>query len=105
MADHGPESANASDDDDPVAAAAVRLDRAVSRVSRRLDDLNARLVQAEADAAAARDSDVDRARLAAALDEARANEAALAQAAQDAGDALDAAMVDLRAVLDAEHGA
>ncbi|XBQ16862.1 MAG: DUF4164 family protein [Oceanicaulis sp.] len=103
MTETGPAPSSENADDDPVTGALARLDQAAGAVQRRIEDLTARLARAEADAMAARDSDADRARLAQALDEARASEAALAEAAEEAGAALDAAMDDLRAVL-AESG-
>jgi len=82
--------------DDPLTEAARRLEQAAARVSRRLEGLTRKLEAAQAEAAVARDSDEDRARLAAALDEARAREAELAEAAAEAAEALDAAMGDLQ---------
>ncbi|MEQ8403744.1 MAG: DUF4164 family protein [Oceanicaulis sp.] len=85
--------------DDPLAAAAARLERACATVGARLDELARRCEAAEAEAEAARDSDADRARLAEALDAARGREQELAAAAREADTALEAAMADLAAVL------
>ncbi|WP_440958859.1 DUF4164 family protein [Oceanicaulis sp. LC35] len=89
--------------DDPLADAVARLDRAVSRVGARLEDYQLRLSAAAGDVEAAHELDNDRARLAAALDEARAREDDLQGAAEEAAQALDDAMADLKALL-AEEG-
>jgi len=85
--------------DDPLADAVARLDRAVSRVGARLEDYQLRLSAAAGDVEAAHELDNDRARLAAALDEARAREDELQGAAEEAAQALDEAMADLQALL------
>ena len=85
--------------DDPLADAVARLDRAVSRVGARLEDFQLRLSAAAGDVEAAHELDNDRARLAAALDEARAREDELQGVAQEAAQALDDAMADLQALL------
>jgi len=85
--------------DDPLTEAAQRLDAAVLGVTRRIQTLQAQLDEARESAIAARDSDEDRARLAASLDEARAREAELHQAALQANEALDSAMSDIAGVL------
>jgi seryl-tRNA synthetase len=90
--------------DDPLADAVARLDRAVSRVGARLEDYRLRLSAAAGDMEAAQELDHDRARLAAALDEARAREAELQAAAEDASQALSDAMADLQALLAASDG-
>lgn len=87
--------------DDPLDAAAGRLGSAIAQVERRLRELSGRIDMAEADARAARGSDEDRARLADQLDAAHGREAELAEAAREAGEALDAAMDDLREALGA----
>ena len=85
--------------DDPLADAVARLGRAVSRVGARLEDYQLRLNAAAGDVEAAHELDNDRARLAEALDQARAREDELQSAAQDAAHALDDAMADLQALL------
>lgn len=85
--------------DDPLAAAAERLERACARVGARLDDLKRRCEAAEGEALASRDSDADRARLAEALDAARAREDELEVAAREADEALAAAMAEIAALL------
>ena len=85
--------------DDPLADAIARLDRAVSRVGARLEDYQLRLSAAAGDVEAAHELDNDRARLAAALDEARAREDELQGAAEEAAQTLDEAMADLKALL------
>ena len=55
--------------------------------------------RAEQEAAQSRDADDDRARLAAALDEAQGRESALQAAAQDASDALDRAIEEIRVMI------
>lgn len=85
--------------DDPLADAVARLDRAVSRVGARLEDYQLRLSAAAGDVEAAHELDNDRARLAAALDEARAREDELQGAAEEAAQTLDEAMADLKALL------
>lgn len=82
---------------DPLDAAISRFDSALERVEK----MTARL-RSKADAALNASEemgayDVDRARLADALDEARAREAALVEAAEEASMALDGAIRDLRA--------
>jgi len=82
--------------DDPVAKAAERLTRALSRVEIAVGRLKDRVSETG-------DSDTDRARLAEALDDAQSREAAIAAAANDASDALATAIVELReAAADAE---
>jgi DNA repair exonuclease SbcCD ATPase subunit len=90
--------------DDPLDAAAARLTAAIAKVERRMADLAGRISMAEADARAARGSDEDRSRLADQLDAARAREAELSAAAEDAGEALDQAMAELREALAARGG-
>ena len=85
--------------DDALSRASQRLDKAVEAVSRRMQALQAQLHDAEGSVVASRDSDEDRARLAASLDEARAREVELTQAVRDAGDVLDDAMSDIAKVL------
>ena len=82
---------------DPLDAALTRFDSALERVEK----MTARL-RSKADAALNVTEemgayDADRARLADALDEARAREAALVEAAEEASMALDGAIRDLRA--------
>ena len=81
---------------DPLRDAVARLDGAMSRVERVAGRMRARVERAEAAADQARNADDDRARLAEALDLARGREAALHAAAQDASDALDRAIAELR---------
>ena len=88
---------NAQTGDDPLDAALTRFDSALERVEKMM----ARL-RSKADAAINASEemgayDADRARLADALDEARAREAALVDAAEEASMALDGAIRDLRA--------
>lgn len=83
--------------DDPLTAAIARFDSALDRVEK----MTAKL-RTQADAAQSVNEemgayDTDRARLAGALDEARAREADLVAAAEDASAALDGAIRDLRA--------
>lgn len=83
--------------DDPLDDALTRFDSALERVEK----VMARL-RSKADAALSASEemgayDADRARLADALDEARAREAALVDAAEEASMALDGAIRDLRA--------
>ena len=85
--------------DDALGAVVARLDRAMGRVEGVARAMSIRGRQAEAAAIEARDADVDRAKLAEALDEARGREAALQDAAQAASDALDTAIADLRGLL------
>lgn len=89
---------------DPLQEAVARLDGAMTRVERVAGRMRARVERAETAADQARNADDDRARLAEALDEARGREAALHQAAQDASDALDRAIEELR-ILAAEEEA
>ena len=88
--------------EDPLQAAITRLDGAMSRVEGLAGHLRARAERAELEAAQSRDADDDRSRLAAALDEAQGREAALHQAAQEASDALDRAIGDLRLMMQEE---
>jgi len=81
---------------DPLRDAVARLDGAMSRVERVAGRMRARVERAEAAADQARNADDDRARLAEELDLARGREAALHTAAQDASDALDRAIAELR---------
>jgi hypothetical protein len=85
--------------EDLLAAASARLERACARVGARLNELERRCAAAEGEAAASRDSDVDRSRLAEALDAARGREEELTAAAREADAALEAAMAELAAVL------
>jgi len=83
-----------SNSTDPMAQAIARLDRALSQVENRLHHL-------QACARESGDSDADRARLAEELDKARASEAAMAEAADDASRALGEAIRELRAAANA----
>lgn len=78
-----------SNSTDPMAQAIARLDRALSQVENRLHRL-------QATARDSGDADADRARLAEELDKARASEAAMAEAAEDASRALGEAIGELR---------
>jgi len=86
--------------DDPLDAAAERLDVALGAVEARMRALSAQLDQARSGAAQNADSDADRARLAEALDSARAREAELESAVQEASEALGEAIGALRAQRD-----
>lgn len=79
---------------DPMAQAISRLDRALSQVENRLHRL-------QATARDSGDADVDRARLAEELDKARASEATMAEAAEEASKALGEAIAELRAAANA----
>ena len=81
---------------DPLKTAVARLDGAMTRVESVARRMRQRVEQAESSAEEARNADVDRARLAEALDAARGREAALQEAAEAASDALDRAITDLR---------
>jgi len=85
--------------DDPLTLASGRLEQALTRVGAYLDRCRSRLDAAAGEVESARGLDEDRARLAGALDEARAREAQLQAAAEDVSDALDAAMADRQALL------
>jgi len=89
--------------EDPLTVAVQRLDGAMTRIEGVTARLRARASEAEIAALAARDADVDRARLAEALDESRDRETCLQVAAQEASDALDRAIDDLRLVVDEEE--
>jgi ABC-type transporter Mla subunit MlaD len=82
--------------EDPLKDAVARLDGAMSRVERVAGRMRARVERAEAAVDLARNADDDRARLAEALDLARGREAALQDAAQNASEALDRAISELR---------
>lgn len=88
--------------EDPVTLAAGRLNDAMSRIEGVTSRLRARAEAAEATASDARNADDDRARLAEALDVARSRESELQMAAQQASEALDRAIDDLRVMLDEE---
>ena len=83
---------------DPMAQAISRLDRALTQVEARLNRL-------QATARDSGDADADRARLAEELDKARASEATLAEAAEDASKALGEAIAELRAAANAAEAA
>jgi|TARA_R100000455_G_C6194027_1_gene67244 chromosome segregation ATPase len=88
---------NDQNGDDPLDAAIARFDAALERVEKMTAKLRSR-----ADAARSANEemgayDADRARLAEDLDDARAREAALVEAAEEASAALDGAIRDLRA--------
>jgi hypothetical protein len=89
--------------DDPLLAAVERLDGAMSRIEGLTTRLRARAERAESDVDEARNSDVDRARLAEALDAARGRESDLQLAAQGASDALDQAIGELRDMMAQEE--
>ena len=88
--------------DDTLRAAIKRLDGAMSRVEGVTSQLRNRAEAAEKIAAQALEVDVDRARLAEALDAARGKEAVMQVAAQEASDTLERAIEDLRLVVDEE---
>jgi regulator of protease activity HflC (stomatin/prohibitin superfamily) len=88
-----------SDSEDPIAAAAERLSRAVMRVGARLDALTVKLTDAQADLSASRHTDVDRTRLAEALDTAQAREKELLTAIGEAEASVAAALGELEPLL------
>lgn len=85
--------------EDALEAVIARLDGAMTRVEGAARSMRTRVKRAELAAIEARDSDVDRAHLAEALDQARGREAALQEAAQFASDTLDGAIAELRDLL------
>ena len=85
-------------EDDPIEEAAASLTAAIGRLSVRLNTLKRRVHDAERDIDASHGTDADRARLADALDAARAREAELEAAVETASDAVDAALSELRAM-------
>ncbi|WP_394692820.1 DUF4164 family protein [Hyphobacterium sp.] len=87
-----------SNSTDPMAQAISRLDRALTQVEARLNRL-------QATARESGDADADRARLAEELDKARASEAAMTAAAEDASKALGDAIAELRAAANAAEAA
>lgn len=87
---------------DPLAEAVRRLDGAMSRIERVTTRLQARVSRAEAALSDGVDADIDRARLAEALDLAKSREDELADAAQQAAEVLDAAIDELRAHVSVE---
>lgn len=88
---------NSETGDDPLNAAITRFDAALERVEKMTARLRSRADAAQNASAEMGAYDADRARLADALDEARAREAALVDAAEEASMALDGAIRDLRA--------
>lgn len=88
--------------EDPLKAAAERLNGAMARIELVTSRLRARAEHAEAAASDVHNADDDRSRLAEALDAARGREAELQIVAQDAAEALDRAIVDLRVMMDEE---
>lgn len=82
-------------DEDPIEEAATALSDAIGRLSVRMNTLKRRVHDARRDADASYDTDEDRARLAAALDAARAREAELEEAVETAAQAVDAAIAEL----------
>lgn len=90
---------NALPSDSALEAAAKRLERAVLGLEQRL---NHRLGEARAEAGGL--FDLDRNRLAAELDHARAREKALEAAGSEASEALARAMAEIRAALADEEG-
>lgn len=88
--------------DDPLLAAVTRLNGALARIEGKTKKLRDRVERAESAAIGARDSDDDRARLADELDNSRAREGELQLAAQEASDALDRAIGELRLFVDEE---
>ena len=97
-------SMNTSSDthDGSLLDAAHRLDGAMSRIESLTARLLAKSEKLETRLDDVGHSDDDRARLAEALDESRGREEALQAAAQDASDALDSAIEDLRLVISEE---
>jgi chromosome segregation ATPase len=79
--------------------------QAISRLDRALTQVEARLNRLQATARDSGDADADRARLAEELDKARASEATLAEAAEDASKALGEAIAELRAAANAAEAA
>ncbi len=82
-------------EDDPIEEAAAALSAAIERIGVRVNTLKRRASDAEADVDASHGTDEDRARLAAALDAARAREAELEAAVETAAQAVDAALSEL----------
>ncbi len=82
-------------EEDPIEEAATALSEAIGRLNVRMNTLKRRVQDARRDADASYDTDEDRARLAAALDAARAREAELEEAVETAAQAVDAAMAEL----------
>ncbi|WP_339739634.1 DUF4164 family protein [uncultured Maricaulis sp.] len=95
-------TSQANSADDPLLAAVTRLNGALARIEGQTKKLRGRVERAESAAIGARDSDDDRARLADALDTAKAREQALQQVAQETSDALDRAIGELRLYVDEE---
>ncbi|MBR9824335.1 MAG: DUF4164 family protein [Alphaproteobacteria bacterium] len=87
---------------DPLAEAVHRLDGAMSRIERVTTRLQTRVSRAEAALSDGVDSDIDRARLAEALDRAKSREDELAAAAEEAAELLDTAIEELRAHVSVE---
>lgn len=87
---------------DPLAEAVRRLDGAMSRIERVTTRLQSRVTRAETALSDGVDADIDRARLAEALDKAKSREDELAVAAQEAADVLEAAIEELRAHVSVE---
>lgn len=87
---------------DPLFEAVRRLDGAMSRIEHVTSRLQARVTHAEAALTDGLDADLDRARLAEALDLAKSREKDLAEAAQEAAEVLDAAIDELRAHVSVE---
>ena len=90
---------------DPLDAAISRFDAALERVEKTVSRLRSRADAALSASEEMGAYDADRARLADALDEARAREAALVEAAEEASLALDGAIRDLRAAAEAVEDA
>lgn len=88
---------NTETGDDPLDAALARFDTALERVEKMTSRLRSKADAAKSASEEMGAYDADRARLADALDEARAREAALVEAAEEASTALDGAIRDLRA--------
>ena len=95
---------NASDAEDPIESSIAALNTAIERVGSRLNALKRRMDAASEEVDAAHDTDEDRARLAADLDQSRAREAELDAAVETAAEAVEAALAELQALAGAEGG-
>ena len=88
-----------SPDQDTLVIALSRFDGAMTRVESLASKLVDRVESAEKEIGASAGADLDRARLAEALDMSKSREAELQGAAEEAAAALDAAIEDLRMIV------
>lgn len=88
-----------SPDQDTLVIALSRFDGAMTRVESLASKLVDRVERAEMEIGASAGADLDRARLAEALDMSKSREAELQGAAEEAAAALDAAIEDLRMIV------